>query len=155
MRLTIGAVSSVMWRSIKKKVARASASRSASSSAGVHSGFGPSSKVRYTAGDPLDRGMRQSERSGLKASSRKGNGAMCASATTPTASAIRTATTELYALIRGRAEIQKLALAEPLDGGLDQLAAGALASSGRIEREIADEAGLVAQFLPRHRLNDR
>ena len=46
MRRTIGAVSSVMCSSIRKKVARTLVSRSASSSGGVHCAFGPSSNVR-------------------------------------------------------------------------------------------------------------
>jgi hypothetical protein len=46
MRRTIGAVSSVMCSSMRKNVARAPVSCSASRSGGVQTGFGPSSKVR-------------------------------------------------------------------------------------------------------------
>jgi len=83
IRRTIGAVSSVMWWSIRKNVARTPVSRNASRSGGVHVALGPSSKVRYTVGGRPCAGIRHSDCDGRNASIKKGNGSICAATTAP------------------------------------------------------------------------
>src|SRR5438067_375410 len=84
----MGAVRSVIWRSIRKKVARTRSRASRSSRSGVVVGLGPSSKVRKMVGG-LVRAICHTARRPANASRTNGAGAVWARTATAAMMAIR------------------------------------------------------------------